>query len=54
MGSVSNTGSMGSVSNSGSMTSFTNNAGGTLTDSIINKGTANNMKNEDGTITKGL
>lgn len=36
------------------MTSFINNVGATLTDSIINKGTATNMKNEGGTITNGL
>lgn len=33
------------------MTSFTNNVGATLTGSITNKGTANNMKNEGGNIT---
>lgn len=34
------------------MSSFTNS--GTLNESIINKGTANNMKNENGTLTNGL
>lgn len=36
------------------MTSFNNNVGGVLSESIINKGTVTNMKNEGGTITNGL
>lgn len=45
---------MKSVSNTGSMTSFNNNVGGKLNESITNKGTATNMKNEGGTLTNGL
>lgn len=36
------------------MSSFNNNIGGILSDSITNKGTATNMKNEGGIITNGL